>query len=160
MLKMADLVEFDDGQLKRLNDVIEKAANEDVNLTFSMGEGARIVKKFSTANFILKGSGRYQPLTPDYAAWKNKNFPGMPILVLTGALKDSVVGNTNDSILSIEKDNFTLGTKVRYAHFIQEGSKKMVARPFLAITEKMVDSIVNTIEDDVANQLWNNINAV
>ncbi len=42
----------------------------------------------------FKGAGntRFTPLSPKYAKWKAKNFPGDPILQLTGRLRKSIVG--------------------------------------------------------------------
>lgn len=157
---MPTAVEFDKGELDRLSAVFEKAAKQPVDLTFSMGESARIVKKFSTANFILKGSGKYAPLSPAYAIRKNRFAPGRPILVIDGRLRESVVNNTSDSIVKITKDSAVVGTTVPYAGFIQRGTRKMPARPFLAITKPMVDAIANTIEADVFGQLEDQLDGI
>ena len=60
-----------------------KAIESGLDLSFSMGESARIIKKESTKNFILKGSGKYPPLSPGYFKRKQILAPGAPIL--TGA---------------------------------------------------------------------------
>jgi phage gpG-like protein len=157
---MPTAVEFDEGELDRLAAVFEQAAKHPVDLTFSMGESVRIIKKFSKANFILKGSGQYAPLSPKYKLRKSTILPGRPILVLRGDLRDSVVDVTSKSIVKISKDNAIVGTTVPYAGFIQGGTGKMPARPFLALTTPIVDAIANTIEADVFNQLENQLDEI
>ncbi len=157
---MPTLAEFDTGELDRLTSVIEKAASEDVDLTSSMGESARIIKKAATANFILKGSGKYEPLSPKYVIRKARIAPGKPILVVSGKLRDSVIKNTADSIVKISKDNAIVGTKAPPAVFIQDGTEKMPARPYLVLTTPIVDAIANTIEADVFGQLEDQISGV
>lgn len=150
---MPGIAEFDTGELDRLAQVFKDAAGKDVDLTFSMGESVRIIKKSSKANFILKGSGKYAPLSPKYKLRKNRIAPGQPILVLRGDLRDSVVGITPDSIVDVSKDNAVVGTKAVPAPFIQDGTRRMPARAFLALTTPIVDAIANTVEADVFNRL-------
>ena len=131
-----------------------------------MGESVRIIKKFSKANFILKGSGKYEELSPKYVLRKAKIAPGKPILVVDGALRDSVIKDTADSIIEISEDNAIVGTEVDYSFWVQEGTKnkdgsvRMPARPYLALTIPIVDAIANTIEADVLNQLEDQISVI
>lgn len=143
-----------------------KAIASGLDLSFSMGESARIIKKESTKNFILKGSGKYPPLSRRYAAWKQKMAPGTPILTgltlkgkVSGKLKKSIIGKTADSIIQIGKRSLILGTKARdpktndfYPRKVQEGIGQP-ARKFLFFSQAMVKEIINTINVDIANQL-------
>lgn len=108
---------------------------------FVMGEAARIIKKFTKANFILQGSGKYPPLSERYAKRKSRLRPQAPILVYDGDLRDSLVGNTQDSILEIGKAFLIIGTKLPYAIFLNDGTKNMPARKPIFISEKMVEQI-------------------
>lgn len=152
-----------DDQFKK---VMSKAIESGLDLSFSMGESARIIKKESTKNFILKGSGKYPPLSRSYAARKQRLAPGTPILTgltpgggMSGKLKKSIIGKTSDSIIQIGKRSLVLGTKAKtlkgapYPIFVQEGAKKMPARKFLFFSQRMVKQIINTINADIANQL-------
>ncbi len=158
-----------DDQFKK---AMAKAIASGLDLSFSMGEAARIVKKESTKNFILKGFGRYPPLSPKYFARKQRLAPGTPILTgltgggkASGKLKKSIVGTTSDSILLIGKISLEIGTKATsaggapYPIYVQEGTKnkdgseKMPARKFLFFSQRMVKQIINTINADIAKQL-------
>ena len=143
-----------------------KAIQSGLDLSFSMGESARIIKKESKKNFILRGFGKYPPLSRKYFRRKQQLNPGTPILVglkkngsVSGKLRDSVIGNTSDSVLKIELRSLVVGTKAKsskgkpYPVFVQEGTKTMPARKFLFFSQRMVRQIINTIKTDIANQL-------
>lgn len=146
------------------------------DLSFSMGEAARIIKQDSIANFILKGFGKYAPLNPSYLRRKRILAPGASILVganpgsviggflkagggISGRLRDSIVGTTPDSVLRITKKSLEVGTKAKtkrgapYPVFVQRGTQKMASRPFLFLTKKMVKRIINTIDDQIIT-IW------
>jgi len=152
-----------DNQFKK---AIAKAIASGLDLSFSMGESARIIKKESTKNFILKGSGQYDPLNRQYFRRKQLLAPGTPILTgltrkdsVSGKLKKSIIGKTADSIIQIGKVSLVVGTKAKsrrgapYPVFVQEGTKNMPARKFLFFSQAMVKQIVNTINADIKNQL-------
>lgn len=111
---------------------------------FIMGEMARIVKKFSKANFTLKGSGQYPPLQEKYKVRKARFKPSAPILVFRGRLRDGIIGKTLDSILKITKDIAIVGTKTPYAKFHDEGTKNLLVRKPLFLTTKMVEQMIKT----------------
>lgn len=160
------LVSYDIDQDGRFKAFLNKVVKENDDLSFSMGEAARIIKKESTANFILKGYGKYPPLDPVYKKRKDRLAPGTPILTgvrsyggQSGALKDSILGNTAGSIILVGKLSLVVGTKVKtkknfpYPVAVQEGTRKMPARKFLFFTDKMVSRIINTIDDEIA-RIW------
>lgn len=90
-------------------------------------------KQFATEGAY--GAGGWAPLSPGYAAWKGKNYPGMPILQLTGRLMESLTGKTSDTIEEIGRQDFRLGTKAPYAIYHQKGTGRMPARPIIKLTE-------------------------
>ncbi len=120
---------------------------------FVMGEAARIIKKFSKANFILKGSGQYPPLSDRYKKAKSRLRPNAPILVFNGRLRDSIVGNTKDSILNITDDSLVVGTSLFYARFLDEGTRKMPVRKPLFLTRKMIEQIIKTYDAHIEKRL-------
>ncbi|MGY5854062.1 MAG: hypothetical protein RTU92_10880 [Candidatus Thorarchaeota archaeon] len=169
-------ISYDVDADKKFRLAMAKAIESGLDLSFSMGEAARIIKKESTKNFILKGFGKYPPLSANYFTRKMILAPGAPILVgarpgitkkgkliagggISGKLKQSIVGATRDSILQIGKRSLIVGTKARsrkgapYPLFVQEGTSKMPARKFLFFSQRMVQQIVNAIDSDIANQL-------
>lgn len=120
---------------------------------FVMGEAARIIKKFSKANFILKGSGQYAPLSDRYKKAKSRLRPNAPILVYDGKLRDSIVGKTKDSILNITDDSLVVGTSLFYARFLDEGTRKMPVRKPLFLTRKMIEQIIKTYDAHIEKRL-------
>jgi hypothetical protein len=163
-------VEIDPG--RRFAKYFAEVTKSVKDLSFSMGESARIIKKFSTANFILKGSGKYEPLSDDYAKRKRKLAPGTPILVgakpgggISGKLRDSLLGTTPDSVLNIGKISLIIGTKAKsrrgkpYPVYVQEGTTnpdgttKMPAREHWFLTDKMVEQIFKTVDTEIA-RIW------
>jgi len=163
-------------------EALKKAVSSGLDLSFSMGESVRIIKKESGKNFILKSSGKYPPLSAAYFKRKQILAPGAPILTgakwgmvdegekftgggQSGKLKKSIVEKTADSIIQVGLRSLVFGTKAKslkgkpYPLYVQEGtenkdgSERMPARKFLFFSERMVKQIVNTINDDIANQL-------
>jgi len=50
------------------------------------GIGAEIARA-ERAWFATRGAGTWQPLSPRYAAWKARHFPGRPLMVRSGKLR-------------------------------------------------------------------------
>lgn len=167
-------ISYDVDADNKFKKAMARAVASGLDLSFSMGEAARIIKKDAGKNFILKGSGQYPPLSDTYFARKQKLAPGTPILTgltktgkASGKLKRSIVGTTADSIIRVGKTSLDVGTKVLskkgapYPIFVQEGtenkdgSEKMPERKFLFFTQRIVKQISNTINSDIANQLPN-----
>lgn len=79
--------------------------------------------------FDLAGPG-WKPLTEDYAKWKARKYPGAPILVRTGALRDSLVsGFAPHSVFEVFPTEMRIGTDVSYAMYHQTGSIKVHDHP-------------------------------
>lgn len=66
------------------------------------------------------GSGGWAPLSPRYAAWKAKRFPGQPILVATGELRQSLTQRPF-GIEEITPQSLTMGSGVEYGAYHQRG---------------------------------------
>lgn len=85
--------------------------------------------------FADEGPG-WRPLSPKYAKWKAKHYPGMPILVRTGALKASLTEfDADGAIYEVYNDHMLLGTDLKtkdgytLGTLHQFGSKKVIDRP-------------------------------
>lgn len=166
---VATFTSYDIDQDERFSNLLKNISEGIKNQRLVMGEAARIVKKFSRQNFILKGSGQYVPLSANYAAAKLRKFGVLPILVggtvLSGEsqhqggwLRDSVVeGGAQkthpDSILIITEDSLVLGTRVPYASYNQDGTEHIPARKFLFLTDVMINLIVATAEANAGKVL-------
>lgn len=77
----------------------------------------------------VAGTGSpWAPLSPRYAAWKARRYPGQPILVATGALRRSLT----ERPLGVERigsDYAELGSEVAYGRFHQQGDGVPQRRP-------------------------------
>jgi len=86
--------------------------------------------------------GAWTSLSPKYAVWKAKNFPGKPILVRTGALKDSVTWSGNGlgpgGVFQPEPQFVIVGSAIPYAPAHQKGTKHMPARTFMPTPDPAV----------------------
>jgi phage gpG-like protein len=74
------------------------------------------------------GSGGWAPLSPQYAAWKARHYPGKGTLELSGDLRDSLTKRPF-GIDVVKSDGMVIGTGVPYAPFHQKGTDTMPARP-------------------------------
>jgi len=91
------------------------------------------LERSNAANFAQNGlpSGKaWDPLDPQYGAWKSSRFPGMPTLVRTGKLFNSLT-NLKGLPNYVRKDSASFGTNVEYAKFHQQGTFKMPKRQIL-----------------------------
>ena len=86
--------------------------------------------------------GRWAPLSPAYAAWKRRHFPGRTILVRTGRLRESVKWNGTGlgagGIFEAEPGFAIAGTSVPYGRAHMDGRSNMPARPFLPAPDPTV----------------------
>lgn len=76
-------------------------------------------------------SGPWAALSAAYAAWKEGVYPGQPLLVATGALRDALTVPTSAHALrDYSSAQFNFGTAgLEYASFHQTGTSRMPARP-------------------------------
>jgi phage gpG-like protein len=85
--------------------------------------------------FELEGRGpnvgSWAQLSPAYEEWKGRNYPGMPILVRTGALRDALThSGANNALRDVNSSTFNYGTQgLDYASFHQSGTEDMPDRP-------------------------------
>lgn len=97
--------------------------------------------------FDAQGEGAWEPLSPNYAAWKSKYYPGQPLLVLRNDLRSSLVARLSAyAIYEPEPQALTLGSSVPYAMAHQYGYKprNLPARPPIIIddeTERRMEGV-------------------
>lgn len=79
-------------------------------------------------------SGAWAPLSPRYRVWKQEHYPGRPILVREGHLRESMNWHGGapgpGGIFEATASYAIVGTSIPYAKFHQYGTVKMPARPF------------------------------
>ena len=80
---------------KQISRVLPNIGNQVHDWTPAFAETARRLKaKFSKEAFVTQGASvgaPWAPLSPEYAAWKAKRYPGKGILVRTGKMQKSFV---------------------------------------------------------------------
>jgi phage gpG-like protein len=100
-----------------------------------MAEDFRQIEKRQFDSEGEYGSGGWKPLSPNYAAWKSKFYPGRKILELSGLLRESVTDGNPWTIREIQPLKLRLGTKINYAIYHQKGTHRMPARPVIQFSE-------------------------
>lgn len=83
-------------------------------------------KKIAAETFSHSGPG-WAPLSPTYAAWKGRHFPGKPILVRTGELQTAITGGSG-YVEKLEPLIWQVGVRHPAATFHQRGTSRMPAR--------------------------------
>lgn len=91
------------------------------------------------------GSGGWQPLSDDYAAWKDRVAPGKPIMELTGDLKKDLT--TQPFALDVREPHlFMVGTMDPKARWHQEGAGRNPQRKVVSLPESEKRQWVKTMQ--------------
>ena len=152
MFNLAFVIEGDD----KLQRALEKLDLSFKDFRPVFIEASKLFYEFEAEAFASEGAssraGRWAGLTRQYARWKQKAAPGKPLLELTGALKASLTRpNARGSIRRVTEDEMIIGSAIAYSKFLQEGTRKMVARPPIALTEQQERRLVRFIRDGLAD---------
>ena len=91
------------------------------------------------------GSGGWPALSPKYAAWKSRHFPGAPILVRTGALRDSLTERPF-GVEVIRPESMTIGSGLEYGRYHQAGAGNNPQRRPVELPENERRTWVNMIQ--------------
>jgi hypothetical protein len=84
------------------------------------------------------GFPRWAELTPRYKRWKERWYPGQPILQLTGAMREAVL----EPVTTTSPTMMRLVIANEYAIYHQTGTRKMVARPPVRLTSQFGAAVV------------------
>lgn len=90
-------------------------------------------------------SGGWAPLSPKYARWKARHYPGKPILELTGDLKKSLT----ERPLGIEvilPRRMVIGSTIPYGEHHQHGGGTLPRRRPIELTESVRRGWVKTMQ--------------
>lgn len=91
-------------------------------------------------------TGRWEPLSERYREWKERNFPGRPILQRTGATMKALTSRTQHSIIDPQPTILTFGVALRYPIYHQRGSGRLPRRPIFDLTEDHKVRIVRVVQ--------------
>jgi hypothetical protein len=71
----------------------------------------------------------WPPLSPRYAAWKARRYPGMPIMRRTDRLYRSLTGSSSDTVWHTTPRTIRFGTRVPYWRFTSKRRPTLVLLP-------------------------------
>lgn len=97
--------------------------------------------------FRSGGQGAWPALSPAYAAWKARVYPGRPVMVREGDLRDQLTQPAKAVVAQTDEVLF-LGTTLPYAAF-HLGGPKMPARPPLIPRVSLAAGLARRVEHEM-----------
>lgn len=137
-------MQFEIKGLTRVKGIISRLKRRFVSFNPVWDDIRDVFFEIEERRFATKNKGRWRPLNPNYAAWKNAHFPGRPLMVLTGDLKKSLTSMSKDTVYKPGRRHMEIGTKTKYAlaqHFGTRergggrGQSRLPPRPLISITK-------------------------
>lgn len=110
-------------------------------------------------NFVLEGAGtggRWAPLSPAYALWKARRFPGTGILVRSGALKASLTQpKAEGAVFRAGPTSLEIGTSIPYAmaHQNPKPGSRLPQRPPLRVDDAFMRVVGKSLQQYV-QEAW------
>lgn len=124
--------------MSRFGQAVQKllAAGADLSpLMEQIGEAA--LGSFK-AGFDSGGFGKWPPLTRATRQYKERRFPGQPIMVRTGSLRDSIIERDSEgNIFEVSALGVNVGTAIPYAYKQHSGEGKLPGRPVVFTTPQL-----------------------
>jgi len=137
--------------LQRLSGMLGEIQAAARNIRPALPAIVAVVKRQFAHQFESEGarspSGRWQPLSPRYAAWKARRHPGAKILERTGALKRSLTSYGAGSIVTYGANSVFIGSSMPYGPYHQTGTRNMPRRAPIEPTDRDVKEWVVVIRD-------------
>ena len=137
-----------DRTLSRIHDDI----NDFTPAWEAMAEDFLSAEKAQFASSGATGSGGWSPLSPRYAAWKARRFPGQPILVRTGRLRDTLTKRPF-GVERIDPKQMAIGSDVSYGLFHQQGTDRMPRRRPVELAEAMRRQMIKRAQEHAFGSL-------
>lgn len=144
---------------KKILDNLVKAGKIDLRPTLNVvGIGYRKEVEMIFGRQQPRGEGiRWPQLSEKYAEWKEKNYPGRPLLVRTGSLKKSMtVQGAGGNITAIGKNGAVFGSSVSYGIYHDQGGSRIPQRNFSEPSEKRRLIWLQQIEDNIRQNFEKN----
>jgi phage gpG-like protein len=135
---------------KEIHRKLERAGTDLLDMSISMKNvGGYLVEYFSTKPFASRGGvygERWPELHPGYAEWKAENFPGRPMMVLTGELQSSFVFESGKDFVRVSNlsDHFEqhqqgIGVPKRLIMAVNQAIEKEVTSEIKADVESVIE---------------------
>jgi len=97
-----------------------------------------------------KSTGQgWKPLSPVYAAWKEANFPGRPILVRTQEMREDVVALAGSRASTPTRLKAQVLFRNRILSYHQRGGGKLPKRPAVVATKDLANRIAGHVRDGI-----------
>lgn len=116
---------------------------------FFLKEGSDIVYREIRKVFLNEGYGSWSALSPKYAAWKSRFYPGKTILRRDDTYFQAATGpNASDSFREATASRLRIGvTGPEYAIYHEEGTQRMPARPvFELAADRLERPLLQSLE--------------
>ncbi len=98
-------------------------------------------------------SGKWKPLSRPYAKQKAQRYGVQPILRATGRLESSLTGETSDTVLFKQKQEFGIGTSLEYAKFHQRGGGNLPKRPVIDFSDGQKRELQKGMQKDILAEI-------
>lgn len=111
----------------------------------------REIQRANMENFASQGAvaGKpWLPLDDEYARWKLANHGPLPILIVSGSLRDSLTrlrGRPNE----IDKTTAVFGTAIPYAGYHQTGTRHMPKREVMFVPPMFAQALAMQVSDHI-----------
>lgn len=139
--------------LERMAAAVERFGDELVDFEqYVFPKVAGALEEYERRQFDAEGQGpvrgAWAPLSPDYAEAKEVEWPGAPILVRTGALREALTSSSSPFARRVmAKDSFDFGTLgIEYASFAQTGTENMPDRPVFDFDSDMERDLTEALK--------------
>ncbi len=107
------------------------------------------IEKRAFATEGASQGAKWTPLSPRYAAWKARRYPGKPILEREGHLKESLTSFSHSgSVFDKSAEGMFVGSSIDYGKYHQSRAPRtqLPRRPPVEFTERDAQQWVNTIQ--------------
>jgi phage gpG-like protein len=110
-----------------------------------------VIQRIESEQFKSEGakgrSGKWKPLTREYAVAKEKKYGKKTILERTGALMRSLTSTTEDTVLVEQPLEYGFGTRLFYMPFVNK------VRPVMSLTDAQRELIVRETQKGLLKQI-------
>ncbi len=140
------LIEVDGDE--QLNRVLTRFTDRIQDVTPAWDAIASVIAADEGEQFDSEGrfaSGGWSPLSPGYAAGKQRHYPGKPILERTGVLRESLTRRPF-GVERLSPQEMTIGTGVPYSKYHQRGTDRMPQRRPLEVTGERRNDLVKILQ--------------
>jgi phage gpG-like protein len=98
-------------------------------------------------------TGKWKKLSSPYKEIKAKLYGDQNILHATGAMEESMTGNTSHTVIDLQKQEAGFGTDLKYARFHQTGTARMPRRAIVALSDDQTRRMAKAIQLSLLDEI-------